>query len=312
MTELLPPEPSAPINVLPQEWLPFNRKEQFFTGTVLPMILASNDFRNLRQFLTMCDVHVDAGDEVFSSQSMQFFTEYAFQESLIRKADRRRFDAVKVDRDTPDLVIVVDRWIVVIEAKMFHRPSMLSISDQMKDQAKLINIWKTAAGLADFEVRHLALLPAGLLEGIAPTTVTIEYKTWEEIAKAFKGSAPAFWMDQLEHALHYWSKLAPKKASGANKQGRRTGLEIHAGDVFVREGDPIYEVDGPGVRFNFMGCNGGLGGKVMRKHLEGKDWEDVSFEVRVDPVAVPHKNWFEIDAFLEVLATRKAEQKTKK
>ena len=39
--------------------LPVNRKERYYTGTVLPMIVASDGFKRLPKFLTLCGVTTD-------------------------------------------------------------------------------------------------------------------------------------------------------------------------------------------------------------------------------------------------------------
>ena len=47
---------AAVIDVNAQHGLPFNRKERYFTGTVLPFIVASDGFAHFDRFLRMCGV----------------------------------------------------------------------------------------------------------------------------------------------------------------------------------------------------------------------------------------------------------------
>jgi hypothetical protein len=55
--------------------LPVNRKERFYTGTVLPMIVAGDRFRSLGRMLELCGLHqVDLSEPA----ELQFFSEYSF------------------------------------------------------------------------------------------------------------------------------------------------------------------------------------------------------------------------------------------
>lgn len=40
--------------------MPMNRKERYFTGTVLPMLIADNGFAHLHRFLALCGLDADA------------------------------------------------------------------------------------------------------------------------------------------------------------------------------------------------------------------------------------------------------------
>ena len=69
--------------------LPFNRKERFFTGTVLPMLVCAADFAHfsrLTELVGLGPIEVDARP---SSANVQFFTEYSFVESVVGEAKLR-------------------------------------------------------------------------------------------------------------------------------------------------------------------------------------------------------------------------------
>ncbi|XXT25320.1 hypothetical protein WME94_27705 [Sorangium sp. So ce429] len=69
--------------------LPFNRKERYFTGTVLPMLVCADNFARfgrLTELVGLDQVDVDARP---TSADVQFFTEYSFVESVVGEAKAR-------------------------------------------------------------------------------------------------------------------------------------------------------------------------------------------------------------------------------
>jgi len=80
--------------------LPFNLKERYFTGTVLPMLVCADNFAHfgrLTELAGLGRIEVDARP---SSANVQFFTEYGFAESVIGEAKARFLDA-PTRKDTP-------------------------------------------------------------------------------------------------------------------------------------------------------------------------------------------------------------------
>ncbi len=100
-------------------WLPLNRKERYYTGTVLPMLIGSDRFAHLHRFLALCGLDVEPfgrDDEDYGS-GIQFFTGYNSFESIFTKEDRARFESdPPSERDTPDLVLVGKDWRLVVQA----------------------------------------------------------------------------------------------------------------------------------------------------------------------------------------------------
>ncbi len=68
---------------LVDQHLPLNRKERYFTGTVLPAIVCADNFRHFDLFLRLLTTaelpRVDPHPE---RTNLQFFTEYSFVEAL--------------------------------------------------------------------------------------------------------------------------------------------------------------------------------------------------------------------------------------
>ena len=145
--------------------LPLNRKERYYTGTVLPMIVAGDGFMHLHRLLALCGLdHVQVQDDsatpLQGQQDIQFFTEYSFAESVFRPEDKQRFADRPLEADTPDLVISGRDWLLAIEAKMYHRPSTLDIETQMGRQRVLVDHWCEKFHIGAERARHIALLPA--------------------------------------------------------------------------------------------------------------------------------------------------------
>ena len=68
--------------------LPINRKERYYTGTVLPMIVASDGFKHFGKFLALCGIPEIALEADPNTTNVQFFSEYGFKESLMDGAER--------------------------------------------------------------------------------------------------------------------------------------------------------------------------------------------------------------------------------
>ncbi len=87
--------------------LPINRKERYYTGTVLPMIVACDGFKHLNRFLELCGAPSKVAVEADpASCNIEFFTEYSLKESLRGGAEKRFSDPA--GKDTPDLVIYIE------------------------------------------------------------------------------------------------------------------------------------------------------------------------------------------------------------
>ena len=105
------------------ERLPINRKERYYTGTVLPMIVASDGFKHFGKFLALCGIPEIALEADPNTTNVQFFSEYGFKESLMNGAEKRFRDPG--GRDTPDLVVYMERSLLLgVEAKFFDQPSI--------------------------------------------------------------------------------------------------------------------------------------------------------------------------------------------
>lgn len=267
-----------------QDRLPFNRKERYFTGTVLPMLVASDGFAHLDRFLSMCGLPSSFSTDFEGTGHLQFFTEYSFNESVFTDADDARFIDRPPVADTPDLVIVGSDWLLAIEAKMFHRPSPARLASQLGRQAILVAYWASKFGIPQERVRHVALLPRALASTTGQLPVPVV--TWEQVADSYRHVAPRYWLAQLDFANK--SDLASKApAWGTNADGERLGRQIARGDIVDPESGEV---------FRSMGRNGGLGGQLLSEDIVSGRWRTHRYEVCFDDP--PNSNWFPISDFL--------------
>jgi len=284
------PQPASGSGFIPatQARLPMNRKERFFTGAVLPMLIADNGFVHLHRFLALCGLDVDAQDPSTNSlngdQDLQLFSEYGFAESVFTHADRQRLSDRPIERDTPDVVLMAPDWLVAVEAKMYHRPSRTAINLQLSKQRVLVDYWVSKFDLDPRRVAHVLLLPEGLARDRQPLDAPVV--TWEEVHHEYSAVGPAYWLGVLGTALDRYGELhSPEPTFRTNPDEMLTGEEIveaHAQGTLV---------------YHSMGRNGGKGGDLLSDDIVGGGWREQSYEVRRDPDPINH-NWFLISEFI--------------
>ena len=277
--------------------LPINRKERYYTGTVLPMIVACNEFAHLGRFLALCGVPEVAMGADPASTNVQFFTEYGFKESLVDGAEKRFRDPG--GRDTPDLVVYVESepsLLLGVEAKVFHRPSIADLEKQVRTQAELLSVMADGVGTQP-AVHQVALLPAGF--GAPERIDEVPVLTWERIADTFRDIAPAYWIGVLDEALRRYSQLASQAGSGETYRQNC--------DAMIT-GSQIRQLWGTNDRtFNTMGRSGGLHGDRLRDDITSGRWTTQEYEVRQDPRPV-NRNWFAIADFIKLVDQSTATQ----
>ena len=266
--------------------LPINRKERYYTGTVLPMIVASDGFKHFGEFLALCGVEENVAlDANPDSSNVQFFTEYGFEESRMGGAEDR-FER-PLGRYAPDLVVYVESepsLLLGVEAKFFSMPSETHLEMQLKEQEKLLSVMGRGMGTQPL-VRQVALLPEGL--GMPHLINKVPVLTWEMVANTFRCVAPPYWIGVLDLALRDWDRLASQSGrGGVNCDARITGKNIVDGH---RVSDP---------RYTWMGRRGGLNGSELQEDLEDSGWKNRRYEVRREPLC-DNPNWFPIADFVE-------------
>lgn len=285
---------AAAIDAGARRGLPFNRKERYFTGTVLPFIVASDGFAYFDRFLRMCGVEDTDSGGLEGGPGYQFFTEYAFEESIRPARDDPRFPQPRPGGDTPDIVIRGGDWLVAVEAKMFHRPMRASLQGQLTKQRALIDYIARRLDPPVQRVAHVALLPEPLRREVEPQgnpLPNVTTITWEQIAAEYRFVAPRFWLAQLDYAIAHYDEMASDGTYGTHADAKLTGGQIYAG---YRHRDP--EV----MQFTYMGRSRGMKGPLMQnKDLVDGHWIDQPYEVRRHERI--HANWFPISDFLAAI-----------
>lgn len=270
--------------------LPMNRKEVFFTATVLPMIIAKDNFQYLPLLLNALEIlPVPEIVVQLPYTNIQFFTEYNLFRALNGTGREKEFQIGEdsIPEDTPDLMILIDTpdnktLLIALEAKMFSQPSVVDIAIQMGKQKKMLDIVKQALGL---EYHHFALLPQKLAEKVEIKDKVI---TWETVRDLFEPVAKDdYFMNILKIALDSYATLASSYESsyGKNNENRMTGQEIY--DRFKEN---ILENQS-------MGRDKGLNGLVLKKDLENGGWKTQRYETRKS--GIPNCNWFAVEAFVK-------------
>lgn len=263
--------------------LPLNRKERYYTGTVLPMIVASNQFMHLPRFLRLCGLHVehelDHGTD--GMQKLQFFTEYNFAESRFTVADRNRFLDAPTGGDTPDILLVGPDWMLAVEAKMFHNPTAEALNRQMRRQLVIIDYLTRTLRIPADRVAHVLLLPRKLRSRAVNAPVV----TWEDVLGEYRVVGPAYWVAVLAEALvRYDDLVAHDHEFGKNADDHMTGAQI-------------VKAHGVGaLEFTYMGRNGGLEGGALTNDLATGGWRTQLYEVRWKPL--DRMNWFPVSEFI--------------
>ena len=253
---------SWPVSDMFGTALPLNRMERFYTGTVLPMLVASDGFAHLNRFLSLCDVPAIVEASRDGNQRLQFFTEYSFVESVFTDRDRARFPERPVDNDTPDIVLVGEDWMLAVEAKMFYKPSAVSLNEQMQRQRVIVDYVAEVLEISQDRVKHVLLLP----QQLATAGITSPVRTWQALLASYSAVAPAYWVKMLHEALDRYDDLVSRgPAFGQYRDATLTGAEITSAH---QAGSLVYR---------YMGRFRGVDGPELVRDIADGSWRDRSY-----------------------------------
>ncbi|MDQ1079335.1 hypothetical protein [Pseudoroseomonas cervicalis] len=194
--------------------LPMNRKERFYTGTVLPGIIWSD---RLQRFLAMLGPGYQGIEVSPDGSNVLFFTEYDLRDAIRgnRSAGWQHLcEEEKSDYsgDTPDLVILIEGprpLLLVIEAKLFSNATKDGITGQIERQKNCV-VEPLKRILGDCEILQIALLTDKARAILFPcgTRTDFEILTWDCIVGGYREVSEAgYWVEVLDYALRSYDEL---------------------------------------------------------------------------------------------------------
>lgn len=283
----------ATLDDLLNSTLPLNRKERYYTGTVLPALLCADSMRYLDRLgrpdmldLGLLDVRDDPDD-----CTVLLFTEYSLIESAIGPIGAKFPGMAALAKDTPDLVVLVTQpepVLIALEAKMYDRPSKPELVKQLAAQKSQLDQLCThlAAHLSVKQVRlaHWALLPAKLAKAMPDLGTPI--LTWEQVLDAYADVDQRYFHAVLATALARYDTLVSKWAG--YQDGELAGAKLVTRTL---AGDAMWP---------HMGAAGGLKGQRVVAAIADGSWATQEFQCRHQ--ALPgNKSWFTVEAFIHAL-----------
>jgi hypothetical protein len=195
------------------EELPINRKEKFYTATILPSLLFHNGRSNFYLFLKQIINFPTEINERETGDNFLFYTEYNLKQSAGKKSV-----GIEIETDsgeTPDVLIEIfkpRKILVIIEAKMFQNLTQNEFSKQMKSQRNaVIKVLKKKFQLHDDEIFHIGLVPKEL-----NFYDTLDYQiiNWEILNCGDFKLKENYFYNFLRFALENYSTLVADKFTG--------------------------------------------------------------------------------------------------
>jgi len=289
--------------------LPLNRKEVYFTATVLPGIICAEDFAHFEHFLKLLRVPESTIQAAASPiANIQFFTEYCLVEAIHGDETKDRFKKQGGDppssRERPDLVILVDGLeplLIVIEAKLYDGTLEADLMKEMDRQKK--NVLDYLRGCwPRLRTIHAALLPEAMKSEFGGREMLGESEeslpshrrviiTWEQIRDAYAGiSGTAYFSEMLRIAIEEYDNLKGDQLTfGKYKDNDLSGSEI------------LNRYEQHDLPYRMMGRKGGVHGSKLTEDIATGRWANQSYELKESSEVRP--NWFPISDFVNRVQT---------
>lgn len=275
--------------------LPLNRKEAFFTATVLPAIICADSFEHFHLFLSLLDLRDIPIDTSVDNANILFFTEYSLAEAIFGELTKSNFPNAPHTKERPDVIILIEGsepLLIAIEAKLYSSTQAPLLNWQM-DQQEVHLLSYLQRHLPGLRTIHAALLPDAMKRefgSLVPTTRPII--TWEDILDKYKDVKSArYFLEILRIALGNYKKLKAKSTE-AEAEGALSGEDILRG----------YQ-DGT-LKFKTMGRNGGIHGEHLFQDIAKPRWQKQPYYVRTSPDPLT-ANWFRVSDFVDLLSRKK-------
>ena len=277
-------------------YLPVNRKERFFTGTVLPQIICCDNFKEISRFLKLIrgfpkNLIIKSNA---SENNIQFLTEFSLKESLVDGVGSREYLDVPVTKETPDIVILItdpELFLIVIEAKMFSSIQPHEFRQQLHDQKKVIDSIQKTLTINEGNIFHLGLVPRDFFQEDAVFDFQVLY--WEDILSAFSPIRPDdYFVNVLKLALADFNKLRSTSNTAFSTYGKNMEDKLTGSEIFERVSR--------GEEF-WVGRSGGLAGDKLLVDKNSGGWRTFEYEVRFSGSEPPNHNWFSAARFARLM-----------
>ncbi len=281
-----------------QTELPVNRKEVFYTATVLPALLIHNGLANFFMFLaeikglpkTICEENTK--DQFF------LYTEYNLKEAGVPRSGDMNSDALTGTR--PDLLIYIfapEKAVVVIEGKMFQNLSQTYFANQMKTQQQdIIEPLKERLALDDSQIFHVALVPEKLRFS---NTADYQVINWEFfIDNKVLDVEDNYFYNSLRFAIENYDDLVSEHSAEASTV------------EFEVSGQKVYSDGTSDTPSLWIGREGGR--RTIEKDVEKGTWTGrVYCANTLNPEKGRKGNWLSSREFAEIVDERRGVAKSK-
>jgi hypothetical protein len=274
--------------------LPLNRKEAFFTATVLPAIICADSFKHFDRFLNLLglgDVPIDISKD---KANIQFFTEYCLAESICGDFTEARFLNPPHEKVRPDVMILIEGsgpLLIAVEAKLYSSARASDLKREMEKQENHVLSYLEGCWPGLHKI-HAALLPEAMKKEFGDQGPAL-IVTWEDILRKYEDVESArYFREILEIALHDYDILkSPEISFGTHADGKLTGADILRRHQI---GDS---------EFQAMGRRGGIDGGPLKDDIADNRWQEHEYEVRRSSAVLP-TNWFLISDFVALVSRK--------
>lgn len=212
------------------------RSERYFTATLLPLILAHDEFRGARRFVELVEARARTERDpsgltrpkqpaAYAFDDLELITEFHIARDLGHYGHPLAPGETGADtverRDAPDLVLVLGRELVVVEAKFFSTWQPTEFQTQLRSQRRQVrHLFAARPTLRAW--RHVALLPD------TPAGIDCDaLLTWGDVAVL---------SDEILGPTHYVSRrLRAAVARVARSNGGGAGVPNYEARVTLDE-----------------------------------------------------------------------------
>lgn len=282
-------------------YLPLNRKERFYTGTVIPQIICYDNFKNIYKFLNLInnfpkDLTIKP-DAIINN--IQFLTEYSLKESANFDTESLQYENVPITKETPDIVILItepELYLILVEVKMYSGINYPDFIKQLQDQKKMVKCIQGNLNILDKNIFHLGLVPKTLFKNVNSSEFQILYV--EDILNEYRDLlSNNYFFTVLQLSVDKYSKLKSKN------NGSSFGKNMDC----MKTGSQIIDLINQGKKF-IVGRRGGVNGEKLSTDIKTGQWKNHEYEVNFRNLIPINLNWLTSDQFYSKVTSNSQKQ----